>query len=117
MDHIIYMQNAYRAVELCDTPDCDEGKAVKTDHKNCRLGKWYLDAGKHTFGKTTAYAKLDAPHSRVHSGVHRALQLAQQDWVGDASVRDELVQQLESAEGASSEVIQLVSEMVKEKHG
>lgn len=116
MDHIIYMQNAYRAVELCKMPDCEEGRAVKTDHKNCRLGKWYLDAGKAAFGKTAAYAKLDAPHSVVHTSVHRALALAQEDWIGDESVRDNLVQQLETAENASSQVIQLVSEMVKEKH-
>jgi methyl-accepting chemotaxis protein len=117
MDHIIYMQNAYRAVELCDTPDCEEGRAVKTDHKTCRLGKWYLDAGKASFGGTAAYAKLDMPHAVVHSSVHRALALAQQDWVADTKVRDDLVQQLETAENASSEVIRLVSEMVKEKHG
>lgn len=117
MDHIIYMQNAYRAVELCKTDDCEEAKAVKSDHKNCRLGKWYLDAGKAAFGKTPAYASLDAPHSKVHSSVHRALQLALQDWVMDDAVRKELVQQLEAAENASSQVVQLVSDMVKEKHG
>ena len=117
MDHIIYMQNAYRAVELCKTDDCAEAMAVKSDHKNCRLGKWYLDAGKAAFGKTAAYASLDAPHSKVHSSVHRALQLAQQDWVMDDGVRKELVQQLEAAEIASSQVVQLVSDMVKEKHG
>lgn len=117
MDHIIYMQNAYRAVELCKTPDCDEAKAVKSDHKNCRLGKWYLDAGKTVFGKTSAYTSLDLPHSKVHSSVHRALVLARQDWVADVSVRDELVRQLETAENASTQVIQLVGEMVKEKHG
>ncbi|MDP2144329.1 MAG: methyl-accepting chemotaxis protein [Gallionella sp.] len=117
MDHIIYMQNAYRAVELCKTDDCEEAKAVKSDHKNCRLGKWYLDAGKAAFGKTSAYTSLDAPHSKVHSSVHRALQLALQDWVMDDAVRKELVKQLETAENASSQVVQLVSDMVKEKHG
>lgn len=117
MDHIIYMQNAYRAVEMCKTPDCDEAKAVKSDHQNCRLGKWYLDAGKTTFGKTAAYASLDQPHAKVHASVHRALQLAQQDWVADMSVREELIRHLETAENASSQVIQLVGDMVKEKHG
>ncbi len=117
MDHIIYMQNAYRAVELCHTPDCEEGKAVKTDHKTCRLGKWYLDTGKASFGKTPAYSKLDTPHSLVHSSVHRALALAQQDWVNDVKVRDDLVKELEAAETASTQVIQLVGDMVKEKHG
>lgn len=117
MDHIIYMQNAYRAVELCKTPECDEAQAVKTTHKTCRLGKWYLSSGKDIFGGTGAYNRLDMPHSLVHSNVHRALELAQQDWVGDMAVREELVRHLQDAENASSQVIQLVGEMVVEKHG
>ncbi|MDP2806492.1 MAG: methyl-accepting chemotaxis protein [Gallionellaceae bacterium] len=117
MDHIIYMQNAYRAIEMCAAPDCDEAKAVKTNHKNCRLGKWYIDAGKDAFGKTKAYTSLDLPHSLVHSNVHSALGLAQQDWANDASIREELIIKLQAAENASSQVIQLLGEMVKEKHG
>ncbi|MEI7843368.1 MAG: methyl-accepting chemotaxis protein [Gallionellaceae bacterium] len=117
MDHIIYMQNAYRAIEMCETPECDEAKAVKTNHKNCRLGKWYLDAGKAAFGNTKAYTTLDLPHSLVHSNVHSALALAQLDWANDASIREELIVKLQAAENASSQVIKLVGEMVKEKHG
>jgi hypothetical protein len=117
MDHIIYMQNAYRAVEMCQQTECDEAKAVKTDHKTCRLGKWYLDAGKTMFGKTKAYTTLDLPHSQVHSNVHQALALSRQDWINDMAVRDSLLKHLEAAENASTQVIQLVGEMVKEKHG
>jgi hypothetical protein len=117
MDHIIYMQNAYRAVEKSSVPDSDEAKAVSADHKNCRLGKWYLSAGKEVFGKTKAYSNLDLPHSLVHSGVHRALALSQQDWANIPSIRDDLITQLEAAENASDHVVQLVTEMVKEKHG
>ncbi|MDD2700202.1 MAG: methyl-accepting chemotaxis protein [Sideroxydans sp.] len=117
MDHIIYMQNAYRAVELCESPECEEARAVQSDHKNCRLGKWYLDAGKEAFGKTPSYAKLDQPHSQVHAAVHQALKLAQQDWVADAEVREGLIRQLEAAEDASTQVVRLVTDMIQEKHG
>jgi len=116
MDHIIYMQNAYRAVELSDTPDCDEAKVVKVDHKNCRLGKWYLQDGKNDFGKTSNYPKLELPHSLVHSNVHRALELGQQDWIKDAHIRKQLLSHLQDAENASSQVIQLISDMVNEQH-
>ena len=116
MDHIIYMQNAFRALEKYEDPNSEEAIAVKADHKNCRLGKWYLDAGKAMFGKTTAYNSLDLPHSKVHSNVHRALELAQMNWIGDMSVREELISHLEQAEEASSQVIKLVTEMVKEKY-
>ena len=117
MDHIIYMQYAYRAVELSNTPDCEEAKVVKVDHKNCRLGKWYLQDGKNDFGKTSAYSKLDLPHSLVHSNVHRALELGQQDWIKDASIRKKLLSCLQDAENASSQVVQSISEMVDEQHG
>lgn len=117
MDHLIYMQNAYRAVEFNQEDESEAVRAVRVDHRNCRLGNWYLDAGKTAFGRTTAYAELDAPHARVHACVHRALQLSRQDWVMDEGVRKDLIEQLEAAENASSEVVRLVSEMVNEKHG
>ncbi|MDZ4202785.1 MAG: methyl-accepting chemotaxis protein [Gallionella sp.] len=116
MDHIIYMQNAYRAVELCREDPREAAQAVEVDHRNCRLGKWYFDAGKAAFGMTSAYASLDKPHAKVHSSVQNALVLSRQDWVMDEKVRKELVEQLEVAENASSEVVRLVSEMLKEKH-
>ncbi len=116
MDHIIYMQNAYRAIDL--QQDCDESKAIQVNHHNCRLGKWYYEGqGKELFGKTPSFAQVEKPHSEVHDGVHRAFGLSRQDWVNDLSVRDELVNALESAEKSSAEVVRLVGSMVKEKHG
>jgi methyl-accepting chemotaxis protein len=117
MDHIIYMQNAFRAFDLYDNPESEEAKAVKTDHKNCRLGKWYLGLGQETFGETSAYKSLDLPHSKVHSSVHRALELVHKNWVTDMSVREELLKQIGQAEEASGQVMQLVGEMLNEKHG
>lgn len=116
MDHIVYMQNTYRAIDLIENPDTDEAKAVRTDHKSCRLGKWYLDAGKSLFGGTRAYARLDQPHAQVHSSAHHAMRLAQQDWVNNPDIRNALIRELESAEQASGEVIQLISQMVGEKY-
>ncbi|MBI4807815.1 MAG: CZB domain-containing protein [Nitrosomonadales bacterium] len=115
MDHIIYMQNAYRAIDL--QRDCDESKAVQVDHKNCRLGKWYYEGlGREVFGQTSSFAQLEKPHAEVHTGVHRAIELSRKDWVNDLALRDELVRELQNAETASTEVIQLVGNMVKEKH-
>jgi hypothetical protein len=117
MDHIIYMQNAYRAVETCQLNECEEAKAIKTDHKNCRLGKWYLDGGKQIFGKTKAYGALDLPHSLVHSNVHRALAISRENWIDKPLLRDELMNHMEAAENASTQVVKFVDEMVREKHG
>ncbi|MDO8988662.1 MAG: CZB domain-containing protein [Sideroxyarcus sp.] len=109
------MQNAYRAIDI--QKDCDEAKAVQVDHKNCRLGKWYYEGtGKQVFGKTPSFAQLDKPHAEVHSSVHRAIALARRDWVNDLALRDELLRELEGAEKASSDVIEIVGNMVREKH-
>ncbi len=115
MDHIIYMQNAYMAIEK--SGDGEEAIAIQTDHRNCRLGKWCEGAGKEHFGKTSAYLRLEKPHAGVHSSVHRSVQFAREDWANNADLRHELVQELEKAEGASSEVVNLIDAMVREKHG
>lgn len=115
MDHIIFMQNAYMAVEKAK--DCEEATAVQADHHHCRLGRWYYEgAGKDVFGRTEAFAKLDKPHEKVHSSVHRAMEFSREDWAGNADTRNALVRELEAAEHASSEVISFVDAMVKEKH-
>lgn len=114
MDHIVYMQNAYMAVEK--TGNGEESTAVKTDHHNCRLGKWYEGAGRELFGKTAAYARLEKPHAGVHSCVHRAVQLSGNDWENNAELRNDLVRELEKSEDASSEVVSLIDAMIAEKH-
>ncbi len=117
MDHIIYMQNAYRAIEMCEKPDCEEAIAIRSDHRSCRLGRWYLDAGKATFGGTSSYSRLDEPHAMVHSSVHRAIDLSRGDWVMNSESRKSLLDQLDRAEQASSAVIGLLTDMVNEKYG
>lgn len=117
MDHVIYIQNAYRAIELSKSADCDEASAaVKVDHKDCRLGKWYLKEGKQLFGHLPSFATLDRPHSQVHSSIHRAMTYIRQDWLSDRSVRDSLLEELRAAEEASSKVMQLLSRIVTDKY-
>lgn len=115
MDHIIYMQNAYGAVEKAGSGE--ESTAAKTNHHQCRLGKWYYEgAGKTMFGQTTLFAQLEKPHAAVHSRVHEALRAAQEDWAHHADLRAKLVVEMEQAENASSEVMDLINAMINEKH-
>ncbi|MBS1191928.1 MAG: chemotaxis protein [Rhodocyclaceae bacterium] len=115
MDHVIFMQNAYAGVEKAS--DCDEARAAQTDHKNCRLGKWYFEGiGKAQFGDTRAFERLGTSHADVHAGVHRALALSREDWANHAELRQQLVQEMERAEKASSQVVDLVNAMVAEKY-
>lgn len=37
-----------------------------SDHKTCRLGKWYYGDGKQKFGGNAVFQRLDQPHAAVH---------------------------------------------------
>lgn len=63
IDHIIFKSNAYNVMIDAD------GSVEFADHKNCRLGKWYLTTAKERFSGTESYAKIDLPHSKVHNAV------------------------------------------------
>ncbi len=115
MDHMIYMQNAYMAIQKAS--ECDEAKATQTNHHQCRLGKWYYEGeGKALFGHTQAFVRLEHPHAAVHDAVHRAIKLSRADWMSDESHRMALIREMEAAEKASGEVIGLINEMLIEKY-
>ena len=63
VDHIIFKSFAYHAVLTADT-----SKAF-VDHKNCRMGKWYLGAGSERFGHMKTFQEMDASHAKVHDSV------------------------------------------------
>ncbi len=63
IDHILFKSNAYTAVIAEDM------KTEFSNHTNCRLGKWYLGAGKEYYGHTHGYKLIDTPHAKVHDNV------------------------------------------------
>jgi methyl-accepting chemotaxis protein len=115
LDHVIYMQRGYVAVEKGG--EGDEAQAVRVDHHNCRLGKWYETGhGKAAFSQLPAYAQLEGPHRKVHEGVHHALAAAHKDWLHDTAALDEIVAAMRTAEEGSREVIRLIGEMMQQKY-
>ena len=114
MDHVVFKQNAYRAIE--GGVDSPEYHAVEVDHHNCRLGKWYESGeGAELFSNTPSYKKLEEPHERVHSGVHKMLGSLKEGW--DVS-QDSLTQVYEAfadVEKASSDVMKIIQRIVDEK--
>ncbi len=115
LDHIIYKQNGYIAIE--SPQDCPQRQAIMVDNHNCRLGKWYYEGiGYETFRTTHAYSKLDAPHRDVHKATQAAYTISREDWQGDPQKLDEIISHMRLAEQASGEVMQYIDEMVKEKH-
>ena len=115
LDHVIYMQNGYIALEK--RGEGEEANAVGVDHFNCRLGKWYYEgAGKAAFSRTQGYRNLEAHHAEVHRQVNEAVQLVKLDWMRDDAILDELIERIGIAENASKGVIQCIGEMVLDKH-
>ncbi|MFN3884258.1 MAG: CZB domain-containing protein [Rhodocyclaceae bacterium] len=115
LDHVIYMQRGYVAVEKGGAGE--EALAVGVDHHHCRLGKWYEEGhGKQAFAHLPAYAALEAPHRKVHEGVRGAVAAAGQDWLRDPDTLEAIVDQMRLAEAGSREVIRLIGEMMTQKY-
>ncbi|WP_077334618.1 methyl-accepting chemotaxis protein [Vibrio ruber] len=115
LDHVIYKQNGYIALE--SNGEGAEAKEVQVDHFNCRMGKWYYEGeGYEAFSQTSAYHRLEEHHQAVHQNMQEALKLVREDWLADDDVLHRLVDVVDKAEHASNRVIEYVSEMVREKH-
>lgn len=98
IDHVIYKNNLY-AYLFGQIPEFN-----KVDHHNCRLGKWYEGGvGKKQFGDMPSYAKLEKPHSIVHT---YANELAQKCGGGQAIAcsKKEIEEKVHAIESASVEV-------------
>ncbi len=113
IDHIIYKQNAYIAV---NNPEREaEVQAISVDNHNCRLGKWYYEGtGAECFSHLPSYAVLETPHEEVHGAAARALELAHRDWRKDEEVMEGIIEQLGQMEQASLEVMELLTRMTEE---
>lgn len=115
LDHIIYKQNGYIAIETAT--DCPQYQAIMVDSHNCRLGKWYYEGlGHQKFRTTNAYAKLNQPHADVHKTTQHAYAISRDKWVENPAMLDEIIRQMQLAEQASAEVMQYIDAMVEEKH-
>jgi methyl-accepting chemotaxis protein len=114
MDHMIYMQNGYRAFETGE--QSEEWQAVQVDHHGCRFGKWQEGgAGHQLFGHLPSYRKLTEPHIRVHNNIHQALAESLRDWEHDPSARVTIINHYRDAEQASQEMIRTLSALSEEK--
>ena len=115
VDHMIYMQNGYRAYETGE--GSPEWNTVMVDHHQCRFGQWCeTGAGHNLFGHLPSFQQLDKPHQRVHYHVHRALAAATEGWERDPVVRERLFHEYQEAEAASRDLIATISLLNEEKH-
>jgi methyl-accepting chemotaxis protein len=114
VDHVIFKQRAYMTLNSQDRGYAD---AVRVDHNNCRLGKWYDSAGRELFGNLPAYKALVQPHARVHASVHAMLPYLDRGWEKNLGMQQEMYEKMRETEEASKEVMSVIDQMVREKHG
>jgi hypothetical protein len=115
LDHIIFMQNGYSALEK--NGEGAEANTAAIGHNDCRLGNWYYRGqGAESFGHTKAFKAVEAPHVQVHDAVHMALDVLHGDWRRDGQAMTEVVAQMEQADNASKQVIDLINSMIQEKY-
>ncbi|HSV30033.1 MAG TPA: methyl-accepting chemotaxis protein [Candidatus Omnitrophota bacterium] len=75
------------------------------DHHTCRLGRWYDAVQSPKLRNQPAFARLLDPHQRVHAHGKRALELHA------LGKTDEVLAEIELLNGASREVIDLLTEL------
>ncbi|MFO7603810.1 MAG: methyl-accepting chemotaxis protein [Gammaproteobacteria bacterium] len=115
LDHIIYKQNAYRAIDL--GVDSAEAEAVRVDHHNCRLGQWYEHGeGQERFSKVRSYGAMETPHRAVHEEVLQALGMLSETALHSEAGVAQVLEAFQRAEAASLGVIQTIEAIVEEKH-
>ncbi|WP_287963519.1 methyl-accepting chemotaxis protein [Alcanivorax sp.] len=117
VDHILYIERGYSAINAED-PEHPDAKAIMVDHHSCRLGKWYEQGyGVKQFSGLPAYQALEQPHIAVHENIRKAFEEALKPWRYDKRLRERIVGLVAAGESASHEVIELLDQMVEQKHG
>ncbi len=115
LDHIIYKQNGYVAIEEPNT--CPQADAINVDNHSCRLGKWYYEGiGYEKFRGTHAYASLELPHGDVHNYTQQAYATSRENWVDNPQMLDTIIAQMQRSEDASADVMVQIDAMIEEKH-
>ncbi|MBE0529422.1 MAG: CZB domain-containing protein [Rhodospirillales bacterium] len=85
----------------------DKTAASLSSHHECRLGKWYDSIKDPLYTQHPAFAKLQAPHQRVHQHGRKAADLFL------AGHRTEALAEFKEVEKASAEVVHLLREMIE----
>ncbi|WP_345992404.1 methyl-accepting chemotaxis protein [Sulfurimonas sp. HSL-1716] len=110
IDHILYKSRAYNSIITA--------KPVLSvvDHHGCRLGKWYDGEGKERFDHTNSYAKFPAPHSTVHKNANGNMKFLEADNPAENILvhKDEIINNFQEMEKASSELFVLMDSMLAE---
>jgi methyl-accepting chemotaxis protein len=115
VDHMIYVQNGYQALEL--GPQSAAWNTVMVDYHNCRFGQWYeTGVGFQHFSHLPSYKEIDPLHRAVHQHMHATLELTNsEDWRKNLRLHQKLQEGFTAIEYNSIQLIGLVDHMTDEK--
>lgn len=108
IDHAIYKANAYSAVYA------NELDKEFSNHKMCRIGKWYVAEGKEAFGATKGYVQFDEPHKNLHDSVISSIGFLKSTTTNLLDETDEVISNFVKMEDYSKNVFQSLSDMLEE---
>ena len=117
VDHIVYIQKAYRLLEV--GLDSDEARDIGVDENHCRFGKWLKDdsvTGGAQYSHLPSFSQIDEPHHGVHYNVHQVLNaIKEQGWQRDKATQDKILEYFRLTEESSTQVLQKIDSLVKER--
>ncbi len=108
IDHILFKSNAYTAVVSANP------LTLFVDHKNCRLGKWYLGDGKKYYGHTQGYKLIDAPHAKVHESVIKNAEFVKNGIATDARNEESIINNFRDMEVESRKLFDILDGITEE---
>jgi len=113
IDHVVYVQNAYRTMET--GIDSEPAQKVAVDDQHCRFGKWLNDKeGGAKYSHLSNYNRIFEPHHNVHSNVHSIISLLDKDWQHDKNIQSQILNYFHETEVNSKQVVQFIDHLVAE---
>ncbi len=117
VDHIVYIQKAYRTLEV--GADSQEARDVLVDDANCRFGQWLVNqegTGGAQYSHLPAYTKLKTPHHGVHHNIHQVIDIiVKNEWQHDTAIQAQIIDYFKLTEENSDEVLSLIDSLIEER--
>lgn len=114
ISHVLYLQRAYRAIEL--GVESDEANSVNIDEHACDFGHWLVSAdGGNAYSHLPSYPLIEQPHKAVHLYINVMINMLRGDWKNNIELQEQLLLNMLCAESSSNELLELLSRLVEEK--
>ena len=114
VDHVVYMQRAYRVLD--EGPSAENTACILVDDQSCRFGLWLRepDCGQ-KYQHLPSFGAIAEPHRNVHMSVHAMAALTFGDWKKNNLTQNEIIENMRAAETSSWDLIQILGNLLNEK--